>query len=140
MMEAPRLAREGQRHVFVRDMVLAASIGVYPHEHQARQRILVNLELAVADGGAVESVAGSARAGLSRAGMTSGASSTTRPLCPRCARSWPPGTSCWSKPWQSASRKLAWPILVSCLRECGSRNWTCLMTSPRSGSKSNAAV
>jgi dihydroneopterin aldolase len=69
MMEAPHLAREGQRHVFVRDMVLPASIGVYPHEHQAPQRIRVNLDLAVAEGGVVEGAAGSAGAGLSRAGV-----------------------------------------------------------------------
>lgn len=39
------------RHVFLRDMVLQASIGVYPREHQARQRIRVNVDLAVAEHG-----------------------------------------------------------------------------------------
>lgn len=37
------------RHVFLRDMVLLASIGVYPHESTARQRIRVNLDLGVTD-------------------------------------------------------------------------------------------
>ena len=50
-MEPVRIADAGQglRHVFLRDMVLAASIGVYPREHEARQRIRVNVDLAVAD-------------------------------------------------------------------------------------------
>jgi len=38
--------------MFIRDLVLAASIGVYPHEHAARQRVRINLDLAVADEGA----------------------------------------------------------------------------------------
>jgi dihydroneopterin aldolase len=37
------------RHVFLRDLVLAASIGVYPHEHTARQRIRINVDLGVDD-------------------------------------------------------------------------------------------
>ncbi len=40
------------RKMFIRDLVLAASIGVYPHEHQTRQRIRINVELAVTDDGA----------------------------------------------------------------------------------------
>jgi dihydroneopterin aldolase len=39
----------GVRHVFVRDMVLPASIGIYPHEHRDRQRVRVNVDLAVDD-------------------------------------------------------------------------------------------
>jgi len=35
------------RHVFLRDMLLHASIGWYPHEHRAPQRIRVNVDLAV---------------------------------------------------------------------------------------------
>ncbi len=45
-------ARAGLRHVFVRDLVLQASIGVYPIEHEGKQRIRLNLDLAVADEGA----------------------------------------------------------------------------------------
>ena len=41
----------GTRHVFLRDMVLMASIGVYAHEHTAAQRIRVNVDLAVEDDG-----------------------------------------------------------------------------------------
>ncbi len=39
------------RHVFLRDMVLPASIGVHAHEHAAPQRIRINLDLAVTDDG-----------------------------------------------------------------------------------------
>jgi dihydroneopterin aldolase len=39
------------RHMFIRDMVLASSIGVYAHEHTAPQRIRINLDLAVTDDG-----------------------------------------------------------------------------------------
>lgn len=42
-------ARKGIRHVFLRDMVLPASIGVYPHEHAAPQRVRVNVDLGVDD-------------------------------------------------------------------------------------------
>lgn len=41
----------GLRHVFVRDFVLTASIGVYEHEKAAPQRIRLNLDLAVREGG-----------------------------------------------------------------------------------------
>jgi dihydroneopterin aldolase len=37
------------RHVFLRDMVLPASIGIYPHEHTALQRVRINVDLAVTD-------------------------------------------------------------------------------------------
>lgn len=40
-------ATNGLRHVFLRDMVLPASIGIYPHEHTAQQRIRVNIDLGV---------------------------------------------------------------------------------------------
>jgi dihydroneopterin aldolase len=49
-------ARRGIRHVFLRDIVLPASIGIYPHEHAAQQRVRVNVDLGVDDE--------SARAGL----------------------------------------------------------------------------
>jgi 7,8-dihydroneopterin aldolase/epimerase/oxygenase len=39
----------GIRHVFLRDMVLHASIGIYPHEHAAKQRIRINVDLGVDD-------------------------------------------------------------------------------------------
>ena len=53
-MESPRLAdsRRALRHVFLRDMVLPASIGIYPHEHAAPQRVRINVDLAVEDDGA----------------------------------------------------------------------------------------
>ena len=53
-MDSPRLASAAQRlrHVFLHDMILHASIGVHAHEHAARQRIRLNLDLAVADDGA----------------------------------------------------------------------------------------
>ncbi|HEX2941764.1 MAG TPA: dihydroneopterin aldolase [Rhodopila sp.] len=37
------------RHVFLRDLVLLASVGIYPHEHVNRQRVRVNVCLAVTD-------------------------------------------------------------------------------------------
>ncbi len=42
-------ARQAQRHVFLRDMVLSASIGVHEFEHAARQRVRINVDLAVDD-------------------------------------------------------------------------------------------
>ena len=41
------IARPGIRHVFLRDMLLDASIGVYAHEHASRQRVRINVDLAV---------------------------------------------------------------------------------------------
>lgn len=54
-MTHPRIADAGLgiRHVFLRDMVLMASIGVYAHEHVAKQRIRINVDLAVEDDGAL---------------------------------------------------------------------------------------
>jgi dihydroneopterin aldolase len=53
-MESPRVASSARamRHVFLRDMVLPASIGIYPHEHAALQRVRINLDLGVEDDGA----------------------------------------------------------------------------------------
>jgi dihydroneopterin aldolase len=42
-------AGKGLRHLFVRDLVLVARIGVYPQEHQAAQPVRLNLDLAVAE-------------------------------------------------------------------------------------------
>jgi 7,8-dihydroneopterin aldolase/epimerase/oxygenase len=39
------------RHVFIRDMILPASIGVHAHEHQAAQRVRINVDLGVEDDG-----------------------------------------------------------------------------------------
>jgi dihydroneopterin aldolase len=53
-METRRIAdlSRGLRHVFLRDMMLQASIGIYPHEHEAAQRVRVNVDLGVEDDGA----------------------------------------------------------------------------------------
>lgn len=45
------------RHVFLRDLVLPASIGVYPHEHAARQRVRINVDLGVTDDAALSGIA-----------------------------------------------------------------------------------
>jgi dihydroneopterin aldolase len=37
--------------MFIRDLVLNASIGVHPHEHAAPQRIRINLDLAISEEG-----------------------------------------------------------------------------------------
>lgn len=42
-------ARAGIRHVFVRDLVLAAVIGVYGHEQERPQTLRLNVDLAVAE-------------------------------------------------------------------------------------------
>jgi 7,8-dihydroneopterin aldolase/epimerase/oxygenase len=42
-----RIAGRSLRHVFIRDMVLPASIGIYPHEQSAVQRIRINVDLGV---------------------------------------------------------------------------------------------
>lgn len=42
-------ARRAIRHVFVRDLVLMARVGVHRHEHLAPQRLRINLDLAVRD-------------------------------------------------------------------------------------------
>jgi dihydroneopterin aldolase len=42
-------SRLALRHVFLRDMVLHASVGVHAFEHEAPQRIRVNVDLAVAE-------------------------------------------------------------------------------------------
>ncbi len=44
------------RHVFLRDMLLQASIGVYPHEHAALQRVRINVDLGVDDDPATDGV------------------------------------------------------------------------------------
>jgi dihydroneopterin aldolase len=53
-VDTPRIADAtlGLRHVFLRDMVLDAHIGVHAHEHAGPQRIRVNLDLSVHDDGA----------------------------------------------------------------------------------------
>ncbi|MBO6519625.1 MAG: dihydroneopterin aldolase [Rhodospirillales bacterium] len=43
-------ARQRIRHVFVRDLVLLALIGVHDHEQDQPQRVRVNLDLAVREG------------------------------------------------------------------------------------------
>lgn len=51
MMEPPRIASAacGLRHVFIRALVLEASIGVYPREHMRKQRVRINADLGVED-------------------------------------------------------------------------------------------
>jgi len=50
-MEHPSYADLAQatRRMFIRDLTLAASIGVYSHEHETHQRVRINVELAVTD-------------------------------------------------------------------------------------------
>lgn len=44
-------ARQALRHVFVRNLVLPANIGVHGHEKGRTQRVRVNLDLGVREGG-----------------------------------------------------------------------------------------
>jgi dihydroneopterin aldolase len=46
-------ASRALRHVFVRDLVLQASIGAYAHEQAAPQPVRINIELGVEDDGAL---------------------------------------------------------------------------------------
>lgn len=48
----PKIAdgRAGLRHVFVRDLVVPCSIGVYRYERLAPQRVRINLDLGVEEG------------------------------------------------------------------------------------------
>jgi dihydroneopterin aldolase len=46
-------AANGIRHVFVHDLLLDAAIGVYPREHGRTQRVRINVDLSVADPGAL---------------------------------------------------------------------------------------
>jgi dihydroneopterin aldolase len=66
-MESPRIADavRGLRHVFLRDLVLPARIGVHPHEHAGPQRVRINVDLAVEDEGA-RAATGEGVAALSR--------------------------------------------------------------------------
>ena len=48
----PRIAGRNLRHVFIRDMVLTASIGIYAHEKAAAQRIRINIDLGVPEAAA----------------------------------------------------------------------------------------
>ena len=45
-------AARGLRHVFLRDLLLDAAVGVYAQEHGRTQRIRVNVDLGVTDDGA----------------------------------------------------------------------------------------
>jgi dihydroneopterin aldolase len=49
-LAAPQ-AHPGLRHVFVRDLVLPAPIGVHGHEKGREQRVRINLDLSVHEGG-----------------------------------------------------------------------------------------
>lgn len=52
-MEHPRIASavQGLRHVFIRDLVLLASIGIHPQEQAVLQRVRINVDLGVQDDG-----------------------------------------------------------------------------------------
>ena len=50
------LPSEGWRRTFVRDLVLPARVGVYPHEHEQAQRIRVNVQCWTADDPATDGV------------------------------------------------------------------------------------
>jgi len=46
----PPQPRQSVRRVFVKDLVLAALIGVHRHEKDGRQRVRINLDMEVAEG------------------------------------------------------------------------------------------
>lgn len=45
----PTETTRATRKMFIRDLVLNASIGVHAHEHAAAQRVRINLDLTIAD-------------------------------------------------------------------------------------------
>ena len=53
-MDTPGIASAARalRHVFIRDLVLDARIGVHPHEHAGPQKVRINIDLGVEDDGA----------------------------------------------------------------------------------------
>jgi len=53
LFEVPKVADASQsiRHVFIRDLVVNCSIGIHGHEKKARQRVRLNLDLAVDESG-----------------------------------------------------------------------------------------
>jgi len=53
LFKLPRIAsaERSLRHVFIRDLVLAGSIGVHRHEKESLQRVRINLDLAVDESG-----------------------------------------------------------------------------------------
>jgi dihydroneopterin aldolase len=53
-MDSPRIASSARalRRMFLRDLVVEASIGVHAHEHAAPQRVRINIDLGVEDDGA----------------------------------------------------------------------------------------
>jgi dihydroneopterin aldolase len=72
-MDTQRIAdaARGLRHVFLRDMVLQASIGVHPPEHETTQRVRINVDLGVEDDGARPlSRTPTSRAGVGRDELT----------------------------------------------------------------------
>jgi dihydroneopterin aldolase len=52
------LSGPGLRHVFLRDLVLDASIGIHAHEQRKHQRVRINVDLAVDDEGEAERALG----------------------------------------------------------------------------------
>ena len=50
----PEATLRGESRILVRDLMLDARIGLHQHERIARQRIRINLDLAVADNGPID--------------------------------------------------------------------------------------
>ena len=117
-MDTPGIASAARalRHVFIRDLVLPARIGVHPHEHAGPQRVRINIDLGVEDDGA----RGRSRAAIGRTG--SPAWSITRPSPIGCAPSSRPGMSAWWKRWPSASPRPACTTGASCWPGSGSKS------------------
>jgi dihydroneopterin aldolase len=68
LMDRLRLAdaTRALRHVFLRDMMLQAAIGVHPHERGGTQRVRINVDLAVED----DRARGASRAAVGRDDLT----------------------------------------------------------------------
>ena len=119
-------ADQGLRHVFVRDLVVACSIGVYDHEKDAPQRVRVNVDLGVRerDGGPL-------------------ADSIEEVVCyeqivNRVRSIVADGMLIWWRPWPSASPEFPCKTLGCGPRGCGWRSWMSSPRRPLLGSRLNA--
>lgn len=121
------------RHVFIRDMILPASIGVHAHEHEAAQRVRINIDLGVEDDG----VGGISRPRVARESLLrvvdyGAVADTVRAIVAA-------GHIVLVELSPSALPKRALPMGVSIWRASGSRSLTCSRMQHPPESKSSDA-
>ena len=120
------------RRVFLRDMVLTASIGIHPHEQIGPQRVCINISLIVED----ETARKGEMVGpdeMARVVDYAAVAGRVRTLVRRA-------TCVWRKPWRSASPRPACWTTGSFRQASVSRSWTYSLMPPPPGSKWCGAV